>query len=187
MKAIATLALATMAVSSVFATAAQGSGQGSWTLNLGIAFPSGDHKDAGFDNMFGVGVDYNLGMVGNGSNATSYIGVAALFGSGDSDTDSRTWGVHYGWMFPLNNGGNSSNFALKLQGGYYNTEIKSPSAAVATEDKWALGGMVGLVWKPQSNSGQNYQIELGYYMYPKVSGADNVGFQVSVGIPFNSK
>ncbi len=180
MKKFAFLAAATViAGSAVASTGTKATkpamGTNKWTINVGLGFPNGDHKDAGVDNQVMLGIDWELGMMNNGSPAMSYLGVGYMFGSGDADFDTRSYGVHYGVMFPLSNSGQTSALGAKIQLGYYNTRLSQGSAE---EDKWALGGLAALTWTPQ---GQNWHLNLGYYFMPEVSDINNSGWFLGVG------
>lgn len=147
---------------------------GKWTINVGFAIPEGDHEDAGVDSMFMFGADWHLYSLGQGSQ--SYIGVLAAFGDGDFDLESRTYGIHYGILFGLGQE-QYSDWAVKLQGGYYNTKLEQGSF---DEEEWGFGGLAALVYRPK---GSNFTIEAGYFFFPEVEDIDNRGFSISVGIP----
>lgn len=182
MKKLAFLAAASVIAGSAFAgepAKKMSLGTNKWTINVGLGFPNGDHKDAGVDNQIMLGVDMELGPMSYGSTAMSYVGLGYMFGSGDSDFDTRSYGVHYGVMFPLSNSGQASSLGAKLQLGYYNTELTQGSAE---EDKWALGGQAALMWTPQ---GQTWSLNLGYYFMPEVANINNTGWYV--GVSFRTK
>jgi hypothetical protein len=189
MKHIATLVAAMMLGSVAVATGpakkmAAAYAPKSWTINLGLAMPSGDHKDdLDVDSMFMVGLDYGLGMMGDGSDSATFVGIMGMFGSGSGSLDSRTYGVHYGVL--MNLGGASSNMPLKLklQGGYYNTRLSNGG----DEDEWGFGGLAGLVWTPNTSGGNPISFEGGIYFFPEVANVNNTGWYFAVGIPFSSK
>lgn len=188
MRLIATLAAAMMVAASAFAAETAKKpvlSGGTWTLNLGLALPSGDHDDAGVDTMFMVGVDYGMAGMnsGMGPNTSSYFGAMAMFGDGDADFQSRTWGVHYGFMFGLGSD-QTMPLKIKLQGGLYNTRLEQGSADA---DEWGFGGLAGLVWSPSSGGGgMSFTIEGGYYFMPSVEGVNNNGLYFAVGIPLKT-
>ncbi|MBX3118856.1 MAG: hypothetical protein KF784_07300 [Fimbriimonadaceae bacterium] len=183
MKKLAFLAAATVVAGSAMAAESAKPnmmmGTNKWTINVGIGFPAGDHKDLGVDTQIMVGVDMDLGPLSYGSQGTSYVGLGYMFGSGDSDLDTRSWGVHYGVRFPLGNSGQTSALGASAQLGYYNTELKQGSAKA---DKWALGGQAALTWTPQ---GQMWSLNFGYYFMPEVEGVNNNGW--FVGASFRAK
>ena len=158
-------------------------GAKSWTINIGVGVPQGDHKDAGVDTMFMVGADYMLGPMGEGTEGSTYVGVLGFFGSGDAGLKSRSYGIHYGATLNLGQPGSSSPIMFKLQGGYYNTDLSDG----IDDNNWGFGGLVGVVWRPTSGGGQSFTVEGGYYFLPSVSGVDNNGWYVAVGIPFGGK
>lgn len=172
MKNLATILAVGALVGSAFASSPTApDAANKWNINVGFAIPEGDLKDFGFDNMFSFGADWILNnSMGDTGNTSSYIGILAMFGSGDSDIDAMTYGIHYGFEFGL---GDNNEFAVRLQGGYYNSDIDSTN-------EWGFGGMGALGYKPASGG---FSIWVGYYFYPEVDGVDNRGFQVSVGIP----
>lgn len=47
--------------------------------------------------------------------------------------------------------------------------------------------MAAVMWVPQSASGMKMSFEIGLYTFPEVLGADNTGWFLMVGIPFNFK
>jgi hypothetical protein len=186
MKAVATLVAAMMAITTAFAgdssTAKPANGGKTWTINLGMAIPSGDHSDLGVDSMFMAGADYGMGMMGADGNTSSFIGVMWMGGSGDAGLDSRSWGAHYGVLIGMGNSAQTSNLKLKLAGGIYNTELSNGGS----EDDWGFGGFAALVWMPQSSTGMNFTIEGGAYFMPEVVGVNNTGWYIAVGIPIKS-
>jgi hypothetical protein len=182
MKLWATLATAGILASGVFANSTSKTTQdepNKWNIHVGFAIPDGDHKDLGVDNMFSIGADWmlsnNNGMSGS---SDSFIGVLAMFGSGDGSLDSMTYGIHYGLMFGLGGqGGGMNNFSLKVQGGFYNTKLDDDFAEA---DEWGFGGSINLVYVP---TGGGFQFGAGYYFMPEVEGVDNRGFTIFVSIP----
>jgi hypothetical protein len=176
MKILATILAVGALVGSAFASSPTAPDAGNkWNINVGFAVPDGDLKDAGVDNMFSFGADWilNSGM-GDTGDTSSYLGILAMFGSGDADVDVMTYGIHYGFEFGL---GDNNEFAVRLQGGYYNSKVDLGSGEL---DEWGFGGMGALGYKPASGG---FSIWVGYYFFPEVDGADNRGFQVTVGIP----
>lgn len=184
MKKLAFLAGATVFAASAIAAesarpANMAMGTNKWRINVGVGFPASDHKDLGVDTQIMLGVDMELGSMNYGSPATSYVGLGYMFGSGDSDLDTRSWGFHYGVMFPLSNSGQTSALGGEIQLGYYNTELKQGSAKA---DKWALGGQAALTWTPQ---GQTWSLKAGYYFMPEVESINNNGW--FIGASFRTK
>lgn len=176
MNKIAILLAATVLASAAVA-APFGSGEVKpWTINVQLALPQNDHKDNGVDNMVGVGLDYSLGALSMDTPANLYVGALYVFGSGDFSLKTRTYGLHAGVLFNL--GENQAlPLALKLQAGYYNTRLSNGQA----DDKWAIGGLLGLVYRP---AGQQFHFEGGYYVFPEVNSVDNRGFYVGAGFKF---
>ena len=156
---------------------------GTWTLNVGVAIPQGDHKDLGFDSMIMLGGDYSLGPMGPGANGTSYVGLLAIAGQGNGSLHSRTFGVHYGVL--LNFGGTRSESALnfRFQGGIYNTRLSDGFEI----DETSFGGLIAIVWKPQRRGERGISGELGFYSMPKVGSIDNNGWYIAVGIPLGGR
>jgi hypothetical protein len=182
MKLWATLAAAGIIAGSSFAATSstakpQGDAMNRWSINVGLFIPEGDHKDAGVDNGFVVGADWMLPNTGSMGTASSYVGIMGLFGDGDNDLETRSWGIHYGVLFSLANNQGWSDFNVRLQGGYYNTQLE---AGAFDEDEWGFGGMVSLNWRPR-NSGVT--VDAGYYFMPEVEGTDHRGWIFTVGIP----
>ncbi len=172
MKILVTILAVGALVGSAFASSPTAPEAGNkWNINVGFAVPDGDLKDAGVDNMFSFGADWilNSGM-GDTGNSSSYIGILAMFGSGDLSLDVMTYGIHYGFEFGV---GDNSEFAIRVQGGYYNSDM-------GDLNEWGFGGMGAVGYKPAAGG---FSIWVGYYFFPEVDGADNRGFQVSVGIP----
>ncbi len=185
---LAMLAVATIAASSVASAPSlraqmSGDGKGAITLNAALGLPQGDHKDAGVDTMILIGADYGLGVIGQGTTASSFVGILGAFGSGDNDLDSRTFGVHYGLMFPLTPNNPSLPLMLKAQVGYYNTRLSNGDS----DEKWAIGGLAALSYGFKSGDRTNFSLELGYYLFPEVNGADNNGFFVGASFPLNTR
>ena len=101
MKILATTLAVGALVGSAFASSTTAPYEGNkWNINVGFAIPDGDLKDAGVKNMFSFGADWilNSGM-GDTGNSSSYIGILAMFGSGDLSLDVMTYGIHYGFEF----------------------------------------------------------------------------------------
>ncbi len=188
MKVLATLVAAMMVAGSVLAIDPSKKKSvlytpGNWMFNVGLGMPTGDHEDAGVDTMVLVGLDYGLGNIGDGSNASTYVGMAGLFGSGDGDFESRSWGGHYGVIFGLSDASGNSPVYIKLQGGYYNGRI---DFGTTDDDKWGFGGQAGIIWMPR-RGGNDIRVEIGYYMMPSVSSVNNNGWFLGIGIPFQSR
>lgn len=181
MKALASIALATVAVGAAYADASTKN----LSLTLGVGFPTGDTKDAGVSTSFMGGLDYSLGMLGDGSNAQSFVGLGAFFGSGDNSFKTQSFGVHYGVMFGLGDANASMPLYVKLRGGYYSTRLTSEVVETATESttKGGFGFTAAIEWHQPSTSGNNFSIEAGYYMMPKVSGMSNNGWYAAISFP----
>lgn len=179
MKTWATLAAASILAGSALATGTttDNHSSGKWTINVGLFIPTGDHEDAGVDNGFMVGADWMLWSGGAYQNMSGYVGLLGMFGSGDNDLDSTTYGIHYGILFALGENQGMSDLAIKLQGGYYNTTLEAGSSEA---DDWGFGGLAGLVWKPKNGQ---FSLEAGYYFMPEVEDTDHRGWFFQVGIP----
>lgn len=176
MKKIAILLAATMVAGGAVAAPFRSGEVKPWTINVQLALPQDDHKDNGVDNMVGIGIDYDLGAVSADTPGNLYVGALYVFGSGDFSLKTRTYGAHVGLLFNL--GENQAlPLAVKLQAGYYNTRLSNGSA----DDKWAIGGLLGLVYKP---AGAPIHFEGGYYIYPEVNKVDNRGFYIGAGFRF---
>lgn len=184
MKLWATFLAAGLLAGSTFANSTTQDGNGSkWTINVGLAIPEGDLKDAGVDNMFSVGADWMLGYGGMnsmGSNTQQYVGIGFMFGDGDFDLDVMTYGIHYGILFGFagDQGDGNWEWGARLQGGYYNTKLEAGSFEA---DEWGFGGSAGITYRPRNSNGFN--VNFGYYFMPEVEGVDNRGWNISVSIP----
>lgn len=181
MKLWATFAAAILAVSA-FATESKPvqDNESKWAINVGFAIPEGDLKDLGVDNMFVVGADFQMNWGGTeGSNSSTYAGLLAMFGDGDADLETFTWGFHVGLNFPFGGDGMTpSEWNARIQGGFYNHKL---DVGGSEEDDWGFGGAAMVSFTPAGGTG--FSINGGYYFMPEVSGVDNRGWVISVSIP----
>lgn len=160
-----------------------------FTLNLGVGFPSGDMKDAGVSTTFMGGLDYSLGMLGDGSNAESFVGLGAIFGNGDNGFKSTSYGIHYGVKFGLGNANANMPLTIKLRGGYYNTKVEAEVVEAATEssNKWGFAFTAAVEWKAPATSGSGFSIEAGTYFLQEVRDVRGTGYYIMLGIPLGGK
>lgn len=189
-------AIATIAVLSVVAASAVAGGPANkkaaydgkqFSITLGAGFPTSDTKDAGVSTMFIADLNYSLGALGDGSNAQSFVGLGGMWGNGDDDFKTATYGIHYGVMFGLGDANASMPLYAKLKGGYYSTRLTFPVVAGESSTKGGFGGAASLVWMPNQGGKSSFSIEGGYYFMPSVQGVNNTGYFFAIGIPFNSK
>ncbi|GIV03862.1 MAG: hypothetical protein KatS3mg015_2692 [Fimbriimonadales bacterium] len=150
-------------------------------VTAGATFWQGDHKDAGVDNGFLVGLDYYLQQ--NNPNSMYGVGVRGMFGSGGG-IDSTTLGAHGILRGSFAYAGESgADFFYKLAAGLYWTELSNGT----TNDEFGFGAWGSIGYQFNTGDGQMgtpFSIEVGYFFAPSVNGVDNNGFFAAAGIRF---
>lgn len=167
-----------------------------WVINVGLTLPTDDHKDAGVDTGFLGSADYYFGAPsGASANTNWFLGIGALFGQGDSDFESTTYGAHVGVAFGLGRPGEDNPWGLELKGGLYRTELSWREEIVASgkgsedfdEDETGFGGSIALTYQSKSTNGSGLRFALGWYMMPEVRDADNRGWFFTLGFPIGGR
>ncbi|HRK21338.1 MAG TPA: hypothetical protein PLX06_05995 [Fimbriimonadaceae bacterium] len=202
MKKLATLLAVSALIGSAFAATSPtpkkiaGDDAKKWVLNVGLIMPTDDHKDAGVDSGFTGSIDYHFGTPGNnGGNVCWFAGIGALFGEGDNDFDSQTFGIHLGVELGLGKPGEDNPWGLELKGGIYKTDLSWRQEIVKageefedeSDDETGFGGSIAVTYKSKSSNGNGLRFTAGWYMMPEVQDGDHRGWFFTIGFPFGGK